>query len=108
MDDQRLTRALQTIDVPVTPRAAFVEDLHAQLEDELGWGGGHAVRNVRRRGPRIGLRCTECECVSEAGPGWVALIAEDAEGHDPPSVVSLCPPCASRVLEYEPRTRGYT
>jgi hypothetical protein len=62
----------------------------------------------RSPSPPVGLRCTERECVSDAGSGWVALIAEDAEGHDPPSVVSFCPPCAARVLEYTPRTRGYT
>lgn len=62
----------------------------------------------RSPGPRTGLRCTECACVTHMGPGWVALIAEDPDDGEPSTVVSFCPPCAARVLEYEPRSRGYT
>jgi hypothetical protein len=66
-------------------------------------------RNDRSPGPRSGLRCTECECVSDMAPGWVALTAEPADDGEPGTLlVYYCPPCAARVLEYEPRTRGYT
>jgi hypothetical protein len=62
----------------------------------------------RSPGPSAGLRYTECDCVSDTGPGWVALIAKDPDDEEPSTVVSFCPPCAARVLEYEPRSRGYT
>ena len=55
-----------------------------------------------------GLRCAECSCSSELGSGWVALIADDPDDAAPATVVSFCPPCAARILEYEPRSRGYT
>jgi hypothetical protein len=65
-------------------------------------------RNDRSPGPRVEMRCTECECVSDTAPGWVALIAEDADGDEPGALVAYCPPCAARVLEYGPRARAYT
>jgi hypothetical protein len=58
----------------------------------------------RSPGPSAGLRYTECDCVSDTGPGWVALIAKDPDDEEPSTVVSFCPPCAARVLEYEPRS----
>jgi hypothetical protein len=77
-----------------------LEPLHAALLTDRS--------HDRPVGRASGLRCTECDCVSDTAPGWVALIAEDADGGDPASLVSFCPPCAARVLEYEPRSRGYT
>ena len=53
------------------------------------------------------LRCTECRCLSQTGPGWVALLAQDPEEDEQPFVVLYCPPCAARVLEY-PASAAYT
>ena len=44
------------------------------------------------------LRCEECRCVSETGKGWLAFIAEDPDGDEPPEVATYCPPCADREL----------
>jgi hypothetical protein len=58
--------------------------------------------------PGTVLRCTECDCVSEEAPGWVALIIDEPDGLSPPGIASYCPPCAARVLEYMPRAGIYT
>ena len=47
------------------------------------------------------LKCEECQCSSETGFGWIALIVDDED--DPewePYVVAYCPACAARELEY--------
>ena len=46
MSDERLGRDLRAVDAPATPRPEFVEDLFAQLEDELG-----KATSTRSRGP---------------------------------------------------------
>jgi hypothetical protein len=51
------------------------------------------------------LRCTDCECVSRTAPGWVAVLVEDPdvdEGDEHATVAIYCPPCAGRVLAFEP------
>jgi hypothetical protein len=58
--------------------------------------------------PGTVLGCTECDCVSRTGPGWVAVIVDDPDDTALPSVASYCPPCAARVLEYVPRAGVYT
>ena len=59
MTDDRLRRTLQIVDGPVRPSGQFVEDLHARLAAELGFGEQtiavdrvrpHARPNIRRRG----------------------------------------------------------
>jgi hypothetical protein len=54
------------------------------------------------------LRCEECGCISEAGEGWLAYIAEDPEDGEGPVVCTYCPPCARRVLAARPRMWVYT
>lgn len=54
------------------------------------------------------LACVECECVSDIGPGWVAVIVDDPDGLDPAGIATYCPPCAARLLEYAPRAGVYT
>ena len=54
------------------------------------------------------LACVECACVSDAGPGWVAVIIDDPDGLEPSGVSTYCPPCAARLLEYAPRAGVYT
>ena len=49
------------------------------------------------------LRCQGCQCTSESGPGWVAMLGHDVENGPEPSVVLFCPPCAARMLGYESR-----
>ena len=44
------------------------------------------------------LVCEECRCVSETALGWLAFIAEDPDGDEPPEVATYCPPCADREL----------
>jgi len=58
--------------------------------------------------PGTVLCCTECDCVSRTGPGWIAVIVDDPEDSAPPGVATYCPPCAARVLEYLPRAGVYT
>jgi len=61
--------------------------------------------------PGTVLCCTECDCVSLTGPGWVAVIVDDPDDSDnsaPPTIATYCPPCAARVLEYPPRAGVYT
>jgi hypothetical protein len=58
--------------------------------------------------PGTVLSCTECECVSRTGPGWVAVIVDDPDDPGPPGIATYCPPCAARVLEYLPRAGVYT
>jgi hypothetical protein len=80
----------------VPPRG--FEHLRSAL-DEHGWEwGGHGTA----------LRCPECECVSTEAPGWVAVIDEDEETLAVVGIVAYCPPCAQRLLGYEPRSRAYT
>ena len=38
MTDERLRRNLRLVDAPVRPGSAFVDDLHALLAAELGFG----------------------------------------------------------------------
>lgn len=54
------------------------------------------------------LACVECECVSDTGPGWVAVIIDDPDGLEPAGIATYCPPCAARLLEYAPRAGVYT
>lgn len=58
--------------------------------------------------PGTVLACVECGCVSDTGPGWVAVIVEDPDDLDPAGIATYCPPCAARLLEYAPRTGVYT
>jgi hypothetical protein len=58
--------------------------------------------------PDSALSCTECDCVSRTGPGWIAVIVDDPDDEVLPSVAAYCPPCAARVLEYVPRAGVYT
>jgi len=52
------------------------------------------------------LRCEECQRTSENGFGWIALIIE---GEDDlkwePYVVTYCPACAARELDYRLKRR---
>ena len=58
--------------------------------------------------PGTVLACVECECVTDTGPGWVAVIVDDPDGIDPAGIATYCPPCAARLLEYAPRAGVYT
>ena len=49
------------------------------------------------------LRCTECECVSEKAPGWVAMQAYDPDEDERPLLVVFCPVCAAREFGFERR-----
>jgi hypothetical protein len=53
------------------------------------------------------LRCEECRCFSETGKGWLAFIAEDPDGDEPPEVATYCPPCADRELRPVDHAAGY-
>ena len=49
------------------------------------------------------LVCEECGCSSdEEARGWVAFLAEDAEGVEPTSVATFCPECAAEEFGYRP------
>ena len=53
------------------------------------------------------LRGEECRCVSETGKGWLAFIAVDPDGDEPPEVATYCPPCADRELRLVDHAAGY-
>jgi hypothetical protein len=101
---------------PVVPLTSLDRDslLHVLVDPRPGLQPLRAALLVDREhdrapGTRVGLRCTECGCVSEAANGWMAFLADDAEsGEEGAEVVFYCPPCAAGVLEYVPRGRGYT
>ena len=50
------------------------------------------------------LSCVECKCVSDAGRGWIAQVAEGLEHDEDAEVVAYCPPCAEREFEFTPRS----
>jgi len=44
------------------------------------------------------MRCAECDCVSDAAGGWIAVLGRDPEDDDAlTEVVAFCPVCATRV-----------
>lgn len=80
MDDDRLTRSLNLIDEPSTPRAEFVDDLHDILAEELGLTTSDQPRPVQR-GPvrsreRVGLLAVAALLIAGLGAVGSGLIGE--------------------------------
>lgn len=50
------------------------------------------------------LVCAECKAVGDGDArGWIALLGEDVDAAEPPSVVVFCPDCAAKEFGYQPR-----
>jgi len=47
------------------------------------------------------VRCDACGCWSNRAYGFVAYLLPDPDDVDPPTVLTLCPPCAARHFGYE-------
>ena len=51
------------------------------------------------------MKCAECGCISEAAPGWVALLGVDPDDEDAPAeVIAFCPVCAAREFRMAAKT----
>ena len=51
------------------------------------------------------MRCAECDCVSDAAGGWIAVLGRDPEDDDAlTEVVAFCPVCPAREFRMAAKT----